>query len=251
MALPEILAELAAYVGDDPAKKKEVATALRKKARDDADPLSEHTETLNGIAQVLLDAGAGKKSGETATKVAEKQAEIDRLTGELEAAQAEVETAKKAPTEQQAAWDREKAKLIARAEKAEGELDTEREGRTGDRVLTHAERVAGHLKGRVDDDYLADVLAGRIAKRLRPAETGIQFLGEDDEPLDGDEREAAKALAEHVFQAVPDKYRLRPMNAGGGASGGGEGGGYDPVAAGKAAAKEQKGEEGRRGLAFT
>lgn len=223
MPLPEILAELAAYVGDDAAKAKEVASALRKKSREETDPLSEHTEALNGIAQLLLNAGAGRKTGETTAKITEKQAEIDRLTGELEEARGEIETLRSKPDEKQQAHDREKAKLIARAEAAEKAVEEQRAGRKGDAVNLARSRFLGALKGRVDDFGL-DAVDRRFSERFRAREdgSGVDVLDEDGDPIEAPKgKTPEEILAERAFETVPASNRLRQMNAGGGAPGGG------------------------------
>jgi hypothetical protein len=68
----------------------------------------------------------------------------------------------------------------------------------------------------------------------------------DQNPLDL----LAADLVEHVKTLDADSV-LAPVTTGGGTGGEGSGaGGYDPVAAGKEMAKQQKGEEGQRGLAL-
>lgn len=214
MPLPDevtaAFAVLAEYVGDDKEKAREVALAIR------------NTENVKPIGAVIYNAGAASKKGETSKTVGTLEAKVTELTEANEELTTQLEAASKKPNEQQAEWDRQKDKLTKRAEKAEGELNVEREGRTGDRVEHVAGRVAGHLKDQVDEDYRKEVLAGRIAKRVRTSENGkIELLGDDDSPLEGEGEEVEKALAAAMLKAVPDKFRLRNMQPGGGAAGGG------------------------------
>ncbi len=214
--LPEVLASLAEYIGDDSAKAKEVARALR-------DSKGEHADTLNPLAQVLIDVGAGKKKGESDKTVAEKQAEIDRLAEALESANEAAEVASKKPNELQADFDKRRLKLEEKAAKLETDLKAERDGRRTDRVSYAASTPLRFLNGAVDPDYLAEVVAPRLTRRVRPTEAGVEYLDEHETPYDGDEQQQAKALADDTLKAVPDKYRLRSMNPGGGSSNGGDG----------------------------
>lgn len=212
MTLEEILAALAEFVGDDEAKVKDVARSLRS------------TDGTKPIASVIYNAGAASKKGETTTKVKELTDQVTTLTEERNELTQQLEAAKAKPDEHQVEWDRQKKKLEERATKAEGELKLEREGRVGDRVGHVAGRVAGHLKGHVDDEYLSEVLTPKISKRVRPADGGkIELLGGDETPLDGEGEVLEKALATEMLKAVPDKFRLRNLQAGGGVSGGGTG----------------------------
>lgn len=210
MDIAEILTALTEYVGDDKAKAKEVAQSLRS------------TEGTKPIASVIYNAGAARHKGESGPKITELETQVSTLTEERDDLTQQLEAAKGKPDEQKAEFDRQKKKLEDRATKAETDLKAERDGRKGDRVGHAAGRIAGRLKGMVDDDYLAEVLTPRIQKRVRPTEQNtIELLAEDETPLDGDSDAVEKALAESILKAVPDKYRLRDMQPGGGVSGGG------------------------------
>ncbi len=216
MALPEILAALAEYIGEDEAKAKEVAQALRE---------ADDTPGAKLVAQRLLTIGAGKKKGETdqQSKLLKKdletaQAKIEELGGELE-------TAKGKPNEQQAAWDKDRDKLLKRAEKAEQERDAERTARKGDSVNLARAAFRSALKGRVDDFGL-DALDRRFAERFKPREdgSGVDVLDEDGEPIDAPKgKTAEELLADVAFETVPAANRLRDMSPGGGSNRGGTG----------------------------
>lgn len=210
MELQEILAALTEYVGDDKAKAKDVAFKLRNEA------------DLKPIGSLIYNAGAARHKGETGTKLTDLEKQLATLTDEREDLAQQLEAAKGKPNEQLADAEKQRKKLEDRAIKAETDLKAERDGRTTDRVGHIAGRVASHLKGQVDDDYLSEVLTARIKGRVKPSENGkVELLAEDQTPYDGDGEAVEKELATDVLKAVPDKFRLRNMQPGGGVSGGG------------------------------
>lgn len=211
MELQELLTAVGEYVAGDEAKARDLAQAIRK---DDA---------AKPVATVLLNAGAGKKKGETQQREKELQDQITALTEERDGLIQERDAAQGQPNEKVTAAERERDKAREKAAKLEADLKAEREGRKSDRVSTKAEKVVGKLRGQVDDDYLDEVLTPRIQKRIRPTDEDVEFLADDETPYDGDDKARAESLAADLLKVVPDKYRLRPMNPGGGGGRGGQG----------------------------
>ncbi len=210
MDLSELIAGLGAYASD-PSTQKEVARALRASA--DTKP----------IAQLLINAGAGKKTGESQQKLTELEDKITALEDEKQELAQQVEAAQGKPNEQQAAWDREKAKLQAAKDKAEQERDAERVNRKGDAVNLARSRFLSALKGRVDDFGL-DALERRFGDRFRPRDdlSGVDVLDDDGDPIEAPKGQSAEeVLAELAFKTVPASNTFRPMNAGGGSNGSG------------------------------
>jgi hypothetical protein len=219
MTLPEILAALAEYVGEDASKAKEVARELRNKN-------GEHSAALQPVATALMTAGAGKKSEEFKDRISELTEQVNALSAKNEELQEQVETAKAQPTEQAAAWDREKKKLADAREKAEKERDAEREGRATDAVELSVSRFLSSLKGRVDDFGL-DAVERRYRSRFRAAKAGdaglrVEVLDAEGEPIEAPKgRSAEDVLADEAFEQVPSTNRVRTANSG---AGGGMGG---------------------------
>lgn len=214
MTLAEILAAVTEYVGGDKAKVKEVAQGLRDNA--DTKP----------IAQMLLNAGAGRKKGEVEAEVKPLQEEVRKLTEERDSLLEQLETAAAKPTEQQAVWDRDRKKLTEAKERAEKERDDERAGRAGDAVEMSVTRFLGQLKGRVDDFGL-DALHRRYRERFRTAkaaESGglrVEVLDAEGDPIEPPKgKTVEEVLADEAFEAVPAANRIRSANAGGGAGNG-------------------------------
>lgn len=217
MALPETLAALVAEVVDeagevDDEKVKSAVAAMR----------GHDSPAVKAIAQRLLDAGAGRGKGEATKRIKALEDErdaaktkADELAEQITAAEA----GKGKPTEREAALEKERDKYKAKAAEHEAALKAERDGRKSDRVGTKAEKVIGKLRGQVDDDYLDEVLSPRIQKRLRPTDEDVEFLADDETPYEGDDKARAEAMAADVLKVVPDKYRLRDLNPGGGVNG--------------------------------
>lgn len=218
MNLSEIIAAIGAYTGSDVAKHKEVARELR--AASETKP----------VAQLLINAGAGKKTGESQEKISGLEERITALEDEKTELQQQVEAAKGKPDELRGEYERQLKGLKDKVSAAQQERDAERDGRRADRVVSQADRAAAKLAGRVDPDYLAEVVRAKLTGRIKVAETGLQFLDAEGVALDVDETEGPSALAEDVFKVVPEKFRLRPMNAGGGSNGGGAAGGHQEQA---------------------
>ncbi len=220
MALPaEVTAAFAVigtYVGDDAEKAKEVAQAMRE---------SEESPGATAVAQRLLTIGAGRKKSETdkTVKALEKErdeanAKVQELTEQAEAHEA----TKGKPSEKEAELERRLERATKKATDAEAALKAEKDGRKSDRVSTKALGVVNRLNGLVDPDYLEEVLTPRIQKRIRPTDEDADFLADDETPYEGDDKARSEALAADLLKVVPDKYRLRDMNPGGGANGRGK-----------------------------
>ncbi len=217
MDLSELIAGLGAYASD-PSTQKEVARALRA------------TAETKPIAQLLINAGAGKKTGESQQKLTELEDKIAALEDEKQELAQQIEAAQGKPNEQQAAWDREKVKLQAAKDKAEQERDAERVNRKGDAVNLARSRFLSALKGRVDPFGL-DALERRFGDRFRPRDdlSGVDVLDEDGDPIEAPKGLSAEdVLAESAFETVPASNRIRQMNVGGGSSGGGSNGTVTP-----------------------
>lgn len=243
MTVGEIVAAVAEYATDK-AKQKELAQALRKASEANA----------KAVAQVLVNVGAGRKAGEVDDRVADLEQQIAALTAERDDLKEKVEGAAGGESEAVAAIQRKLDKANEKIAALTTERDTERTARVTDRVEREADRVTGKLSGRVRQSWLDRVVRADVAKRIRPRKDGtLEYLDEDGHPYDGDEEAQRSALAESVFGTVEDGDRVRQTTAGGGTgSDAGRGGasGYDPVAAGKAMAEQQKGNADRSGLAF-
>jgi hypothetical protein len=217
MDVGEIFAALSAHVADeagdtDDEKVKAVVAAMR----------GHESPAVKAIAQKLLDAGAGRKAGEHGKRIKALETELEEAKGIAAELQEKIDTAEQSkgkPSEKEAALEKERDRWKAKAEKADTELKAERDGRKTDRVGTRALSVVSELKGQVDEDYLAEVLTPRIAKRLRPTDEDVEFLAEDETPYEGDDKARTQALAADVLKQVPDKYRLRDMRPGGGVDG--------------------------------
>lgn len=219
MAWAEILAAITEYVGDDKAKAKEVAQSLRD------------TVATKPIAQLLINAGAGRKKGESDAELKRLEGEVQKLTEANEALTEQLETAQKAPTEQQASWERERKKLTDAKDRAEKERDAEREGRTTDAVELSVSRFLGSLRGRVDDFGL-DALERRFRGRFRPAKasenggTRVEVLDSEGDPIEAPKgKTPEEVLAEEAYEVTPSANRVRNANSGSGAGSGGDAGG--------------------------
>jgi hypothetical protein len=151
------------------------------------------------------------------------------------------------------------AKLVARISELETQLAAEKKGRKDEVAAERTKRVQAN-KERGDADILA-LLTGdgklkpraarylmvdpEFRKRLKvDAEGAYTLLDADGNPIAGDTTAQRKAFAEAAREMVEaDDILPNTPSAGGGSQsegGGSSGGSYDPVAAGKARAKEQK-----------
>ncbi len=210
MTRDEVLASIAEYVGDDAAKVRDLVTGLRDKE-------GEHAPRLNAVAQKLINAGAGKKSGEVEGRVKELESLIASREDELEQSRADLEAARVKPTEQQAEWDKQRKRYEDAKAKAEKERDDERTARRADKVDLARAAFRQSLKGRVDDFGL-EALNARFAARFRAKDDGsVEVLDEDGEPIEAPKgRTPEDVLADHAYEAVPAANRVRQANAGGG-----------------------------------
>ncbi len=217
MALPEVLAAFVAEVSDDAGeiddeKVKAVVAAMR----------GHDSPAVKAIAQKLLDAGAGRKAGEHGKRIKALETELQEAkeaAAELQERLDATEQSKGKPSEKEADLEKRLERATKKVTDAEAALKAEKDGRKADRVGSKAQSVVSELKGQVDEDYLAEVLTPRIAKRLRPTDEDVEFLADDETPYEGDDKARTQALAADVLKAVPDKYRLRDMRPGGGVDG--------------------------------
>ena len=233
----------------------ELVTENRDNAKALADALREHAKP---VAKVLTDRGArmAARDGDAALKAAEEKA--TKAAEELEAVQAEFE-AFKAKTPYLATRE---AEIRAKYEKKLEEKDKALRDRT-DRAIelqrrqlraAFVEELLEETDGkRVDREWAEKVVAREFDDRLVAREDGTEDVLQPGEAIGFDApttREKLKLLAAEAKKTVPDRYLVVGGQSGGGTSGGHGSGGYDPVAAGKKMAAEQKGNAVDPTLAF-
>jgi hypothetical protein len=211
MELSEIIAAINAHVAGDKAKAKELAKELRANSKD--------------VAQLLINVGAGQKSGETQTKVSQLEAERDDLKEHLEQLTTEY-TEFKTRTPDAAAietrlntkWG---AKLQAKDDEVKATRDTLRKALGGGTMQKVVARLV--TKYGVDDDYAREVLAQRHADRIAvgdDAKVGVLQLGETVEYDAATEDEKIDALAADIRKTVPPKFVNTNADTGAGIRGG-------------------------------
>jgi hypothetical protein len=236
--LDGILASITEYVGDDKAKARELADALKKKD-EDGNP---EDPALYLVAQRLMTSGASATKNES-TK------EIKRLTQELADATKAREDAEQAVADAEATKGKPSANeemLAGKLKRAEKERDDAkalaeqaRLARIGDKVELSRARFRSSLKGQVDEFGL-DALDRRFADRFKPADDGtVQVLDGEGDPIEAPKGKSPEdVLAEEALAAVPASNRLRPMNGGGGA--GGPGGAAGTITVDQIVAEKQQ-----------
>lgn len=209
--LDEILAALAAEVGDDKAKAKEIAKALRAK--------------VGPLAQVLIDVGAGKKKGEVDKDIERITKERDDAIGERDELTTELEELKKkTPNTQEI-----EAGVTKRFEKKIAEKDAkiaELSGSlTGERRATRMTRLARRLESehRIDPEWTETALDAKYSDRLVFGEDGtakvLQLGGT--EAYDAESEDAAiEKLAADIAKKVPERFVLTGADSGGGVGNG-------------------------------
>lgn len=197
MTLAEIVAALNAEIGDDKAKAKEAARLLRSDSK--------------SVAQLLINVGAGQKSGETQTKVSQLEQERDELRDKLEATEQEYTEFKTRTPDAAAIEARLNTKWGAKVQAKEDEVkatrDTLRKALGGGTMQKVVSRLV--TKYGIDEDYAREVLAQRHADRIAvgdDARIGVLQLGEATEYDAATEDEKIDALAADIRKTVPPKF---------------------------------------------
>lgn len=214
--LEELLGAIAAFVGADPTKAKELAKAMR--GHDGA----------GIVAQELVAYGAGKKKGEMGTEVTRLTRELETAQGERDEALEALETLKaKTPDVQQV--EQRLAEKHTKAIKQKDDLIAEKD-RTlkGALVRSVSEKLVSVLvtKHRVDPDYAREVLAKKYHDRFTAGDDGsvaiLQLGGTEPYDVDGEDAQV-DALATAVAKTVPPRYVLSAADSGSGLRGAGGG----------------------------
>lgn len=215
MELSELIASINSFVGGDKAKAKEVAKALRDNAKD--------------VSQLLINVGAGQKSGEVGGKVTALEKERDEWKAKAEEVEQEF-TEFKAKTPDVATVEaRERAKwepkVKAKDEEVKATKETLRKALGGGTM----QKVVAHLVAKlgVDDDYAREVLAARYADRIAVGDDGrigVLQVGETSEYDAVTEDEKVAALAADIRKTVPPKFVNTNADSGAGVRGGSGGG---------------------------
>jgi hypothetical protein len=174
--------------------------------------------------------------------ITEKDTEIEGLkakTPDKDAIEAPLK-AKITKLEQQASEQAQASQGRIRKLLRERDLGTFRQLLTG----MHPDAAKHGITRQLDPDY-ADVVANQMeaAGRFRYNDKDeLEVLDDDGVPYPVTDAKAPRsaALAAALNKAAPDKWATSKAQGGGGVGGQGSGTGYDPVAAGKKMAEEQK-----------
>lgn len=232
MTIAEIIAQLAAAATDD-AKRQEVVTALHS--------------TMQPVYQVIFNKGHGQGMAAQSEKLTAAEAAKTAAEQSATALKTQLEEATKKGTPDVEAIRTQHAQDLERIQKEAKEKADGLEAKLRDERTARAKAdLKAALKGKVVDDFV-DVAVERAALqgRIRHREDGSTFVvqaGTEVELQAPAGRTALELLAEEIHTAAPATLRLSTADQGGGtttAAGGGTTG-YDPVAAGKEKAKEQK-----------
>ena len=212
MTLEELLAQLATHAAAD------VAAALQTSAP--------------AHFQEVYNKGFAKAKTEYTAKVAEKEAEITRLQGDLSSKETELADLKaKTPdvnTVDQKWKDHVKdleAKHAAKISEYETRIQQERFN------IQKTQLVAGLIKSGIDSEYAELVAVNKYSSRIRFDKDGNpEFLQKNDIPFTGaDTASNMKFLLDEIVAETPAKFKASGADAGSGASAGGAGSkGYTP-----------------------
>lgn len=211
MTLEEILAALKAEIGDDKEKAKAAAESMRG--------------TVPIVAQVLIDAGAGRKGGELARQITRLEQERDNAIAERDEATTALEelktkTPNAAEIEAGVKARYEKKLKDAQDENAQlkGDLTSERKGTTLGRLRRRLEQ-----EHRVDPEWTETALDSRYGNRIEIGADGAKKILQLDgtEAYDGSEDEAIEKLASDIAKKVPERWITTNADSGGGVGGGG------------------------------
>lgn len=215
----EIIAEINKHVAGDKAKAKEFARALRSDAKD--------------VSQLLINVGAGQKSGEVGTKVTELETKLRETTEKLEETEREFTEFKTKTPDATAIEAREKAKWEPKITKERERADTATTQLRDERKKLAVARFVSLLSTPDDSGTRIDP---QWAEKVVAAEHGDRFVIKDDgtlgvlQPGETTEYDAdtldkkIAALAKDARKAVPSAYVLTGADSGSGVRGGGGGG---------------------------
>lgn len=210
--LKELLAPIKAYMGEDEDKKTEVADGL-------------HAE-LPGVAQVLIDKGAGLGKGELKKQMRDLKAELTATKEKLETAESDLEESRTKSPEEVQNLQKKVTKLEGQLAEATTKLGDEQTGRKQDRRDVSVERLINQLGGRVLPAAVKAIKA-EYGDRIRIGEDGaVEVLQLDSDavyaPAKG--QDAIELLAADVLKKLPAAWRVAGSDSGGGQGGGGGGG---------------------------
>jgi hypothetical protein len=222
--LKEIVTAVADFIGDDKAKAKELAKAIR----DDA--------AAKPMAQELINVGSGLKAGELDSKIKKLEGELAVTTEKLTATETELGEVKGKTPDAKTIEERERQKHEPRIAKLTKERDDAVSASKALRRQVARDKLAAQLrkaeKGvRIDDadDLIISALLTQYEDRLIERDDGtadVLQIGEasayDGKTFD----EKVAALAADIRKKVPEKYLITGGDNGAGVGGDrGSGGG--------------------------
>lgn len=220
MEISEIITSINSFVGGDKAKAKDVAKALRADAKD--------------VAQLLINVGAGQKSGETQTKVSTLEQERDEWKEKAETTEQEFAEFKSKTPDVKAIEDRLNAthakaltKERERADKATTDLRDERKKLAVSKFVSLL-TTADDSGTRIEPQWAEKVVAAELNDRFVIKEDGTLGVLQPGEAVEYDADTLDKkiaALAKDARKTVASTYVLTGSDSGAGARGGGGGGG--------------------------
>lgn len=242
MELADLVKAVNDFVGGDKAKAKDVAKALRSDSKD--------------VAQLLINVGAGQKSGETQAKVTDLETKLRETEEKLAEVTSEFAEHKAKTPDVATVEARERAKWEPKVKAKEDELKAARE--TTKNVLKRgavARFTRELIKAGVDPEYAQEVAANKYGDRFDPKDDGtlgVLQVGEAIEYDAADEDSKIAALAADVRKGIAPRWILTNADSGAGVrNGGGGGAGYDAKKEGEAMAAKEKSSAANNKLAFT
>lgn len=246
LTLDEIIGGITELAGDDPAKAKELATALRERAKP--------------IAQVLINVGSALKKDEVKREHDALRSERDTAAAERDEAKQALEDERGKAPDAKAIEERLKAEHKKALDKANDRADTAEKrakelNRQVARDLTISHLTTPDESGMyVDPEHAELLMIGRYSDRYVDREDGALDVLQIDETAayDGkDIKEKTAALARDIRKKVQAKNLVTSTDSGGGIRGGGGGGGsYDPVKDGQERGKKQAVTATEKSLAY-
>lgn len=234
------------------AEQKTAIQALKDIAAEDADEFATELKAANSKAHhAVFRAGFTEAEGRwkpraEAAETAKTKAEQEKATAEqqLKDAQEKAPDVAKVNEQWQAKWDKRESEHTAA-------IEAEKSGRKAEREARKLSDLRAELNG-LDPIYVDAVVKSK-ADRIRFKEDGTAELFEDgsDIPVQVPTGKTPYAvLAAEIKSKADPKWVLAGGDTGSGTQPGTGGSGYDPVAAGKKLAAEQKAGAGQDSLAF-
>lgn len=241
LTIDEIIAGINELAGDDKDKAKDVATAIRERAK----PVGQH----------LINVGSALKKEEAKRDIDALKAANETLTTERDEAVAALGTANSTKPDVakiEADWK-------AKHEKKVGELKEQLKAKDDTlrgalKKASVAKLVAQLTNQGVDPDYAKEVLAGKHAGNIEVKDDGTVLIKSPDGlEYDGaDEDAKVAALAADARKGVAPKWILTNADSGAGVRSGGQSGtGYDAAKVGEEMGKQEKARATDSNLAFT